>query len=77
MPLYTFKCPVHGDFDDFRDVKDCNKGKCEKCKRVYGNFGIYVDFTPGWDVGFGKHIETKRERDSLVSERGLRRERIV
>ena len=77
MILYSFSCPEHGDFSDFRDVEDRNNGKCEKCKRVYGNFGISIDFTPGWDVGFGKYIDTKRQRDNLLSEKGLRRERIV
>jgi len=77
MILYAFSCPEHGDFEDFREIEDCNKGKCPKCKRKYGNFGIHIDFTPGWDPGFGKYIYTKGERDNLLSESGYRRERLV
>jgi len=77
MPLYEFFCPVHGDFSEFREVGDCNKGKCSKCKRKFSNFGISVDFRPGWDPGFGKYIDTRRQRDNLLAEKGWIREKIV
>ena len=74
---YSFICPEHGEFDVNRDVEDCNKGKCSRCKRVYNSFSISVDFTPGYDIGFGKHIDTKRQRDNLLAEKGWRKEKIV
>ena len=74
MALYRFKCPTHGDFELFQSMDHCNDGKCPKCnsrgKRMFDNPHVYIDFTPGWQPAFGRHVETKKELDTLAREAG-------
>ena len=45
----------------------------EKMRPLYPTFGIDIDFKPGFDIGLGKHIETKKQRENIMAEKGLRR----
>lgn len=80
---YGFKC-VNPDCkkynEEYVEVLDRDaehKSKCPVCKRkaqrVYSLAGFTMDFTAGFDVGLGEHVDSARERDNICAERGYRR----
>ena len=75
MPMYPFLCPEHGEQEVFGGFDKASEATCEQCgkpmTRLYTPFSFTVDFTPGWQPAFGKYVDTKRERDNLVAEKGL------
>ena len=74
MPLVEYKCKEHGSFDKIHNIKEEYKAVCPVCKkkaeRLWGHFGIYVDFKDGWDGSLMKYVNTKRERDTELDKRG-------
>ena len=58
-------------------MDDCNKGKCPKCRKIgqrkFDPCHVYIDFRPGWDMSLNRHIDTKRQRDDILREKGLTR----
>ena len=75
MPLYNYKCKDHGKYEVFMPMDQCSEGACPKCGKVgdryFEPFHVYVDFKPGWDVLLNRNIDTKRERDNILREKGL------
>ena len=75
MPVYSYKCKTHGKYEVLMPMDECNDGKCPKCgevgQRLFDSCHIYVDFTPGWDKLLNRHVDTKRERDRILAEKGL------
>lgn len=75
MPIYPFLCPDHGEVEIFGGFDKASDAKCPKCnkkmQRKFTPVKHVVDFSPGWQPAFGKWVETKRERDNLVAEKGL------
>jgi hypothetical protein len=75
MPVYSYKCKLHGKYEAQMDMDHCNEGRCPVCgtigDRVFDVCHVYVDFTPGWDKLLNQHIDTKRERDRILEEKGL------
>lgn len=74
MPYYEYICPDHGAFDLFQKMSEERKGMCPKCG-IPSRFHITgvsfkIDFKPGWDAGFGKWIDTKKQRENLLAEKG-------
>lgn len=78
MPLYPFKCDkCNREEDEFQSANQEHTLLCPRCKaemrRVFTPATTVVEFTPGWDMGAGKTFDTKRERDTYLSEKGLRK----
>jgi putative FmdB family regulatory protein len=77
MPMFEFVCDSCGKRDD-RIIPHAKieEQKCEcgeKMRRVFSPYLFQFDFRPGFDVGLGEYIATKKQRDNLVAEKGLRR----
>lgn len=76
MPFFDILCAEHGKQETFS--RDPAKLECPFCKKSVKRLwsqpaSFRVDFTPGWDPGFGQNIATKRERDNKLVEQNLRR----
>jgi hypothetical protein len=78
VPIYPFSCPEHGETNivgSFGSISGGNIPKCPECDkymvRQWTPIPHVVDFRPGWQPAFGKNVDTKRERDNLVAEKGL------
>jgi len=75
--IYPFSCPEHGEHEIVGGVDKATSADCPVCgapmRRLYTAVPYTVDFSPGWQPAFGKWVETKRERDNLVAEKGLKR----
>ena len=75
MPVYSYKCEKHGRYETFMPMSKCNEGECPDCgeigTRLFDVCHTYVDFKPGWDVLLNRNIDTKRERDNILREKGL------
>jgi len=77
MPIYSYVCKEHGRYEAFMPMDECLQGKCPKCGKVgqrkYDSCHVYVDFTPGWDESLNMHVDTKRQRDNILREKGWTR----
>ncbi len=77
MPVYEYKCKVHGRYETVMQMSECNDGVCPKCRRVgerlFSDCHVYVDFTPGFDDSLNTWVDTKRQRDRICGEKGLKR----
>jgi putative FmdB family regulatory protein len=77
MPLFEFKCDACGNSEDrivphrMTGEQICECG--ERLRRVFSSYTFQFDFKPGFDVGLGEYIATKRQRDDIVAKKGLRR----
>jgi len=75
MPVYSYDCDTHGRYEALMEMARCNEGVCPECGKVgrrrFDMCHVYVDFSPGWDVLLNKHVDTKRERDRILAEKGL------
>lgn len=80
---YGFKCvneKCEKYSEEYIDVLDRDgeiESKCPLCdkmaQRVYSLQAVTVDFKPGFDVGLGEWIDTKRQREEICSREGIRR----
>ena len=77
MPVYSYECDEHGRYETFMPMDECLRGKCPECgkvgRRKYDTYHVYVDFTPGWDESLNRNIDTKRQRDAILREKGWTR----
>ena len=77
MPLVGYECEEHGYFDCFHNFVDEYVGICDKCgrtgRRVWEPAAFVIDFTPGFDVGLGEYVDTKKQRENIVAQNNLRR----
>jgi putative FmdB family regulatory protein len=77
MPLYGYECEEHGGYEDWMPMSECNSGKCPKCgkvgRRLFDKFHTYIDFRAGFDVSLDRYIDTKRQRDEILREKGWTR----
>ena len=55
MPLFTYSCPKHGEFDEVLKVAEMTPTrKCPKCGKlskkviVLGHGGVFPDEQPSW-----------------------------
>ncbi len=75
MPVYPYECPEHGEVDVVGDYDLSSGAKCPTCgatmRRKYTPVHYVVTFTPGWQPAFGKHVDTQRELNNLIAEKGL------
>ena len=77
MPVYEYTCATHGHYEVMMPMDECNNGLCPKCgdrgARLFSDCHVYVDFTPGWDESLYTWVDTKRQRDRICGEKGLKR----
>ena len=77
MPIYSYECKEHGHYEAFMPMDECNDGKCPKCgkvgRRKYDTSHVYMDFTAGWDESLNTYVDTKRQRDNILREKGWTR----
>lgn len=78
MAIYPFKCDkCQTEEEKFLKPDEDHTAICPKCgedmRRVYTPFTTVVEFRSGWDMGAGKYFDTKRERDTYLSVKGLRK----
>lgn len=75
MPIYSFRCEEHGKYECFLSMDECTKGKCPKCSkigtRLFDPVHVYIDFTPGYDISLNRYVNTKKEREEILREKGL------
>ena len=76
MPLFDVICPAHGQQEAL--AKDSSSLACPVCgSRVERKFSsppvFRMEFSAGWDMGAGRHFDTKRQRDNWIAERGTRK----
>ena len=77
MPVYPFVCPEHGAVEVMGGFDQAANSGCPQCGQAMtrdwtiSEVSHVVDFRPGWQPAFGKYVDTKRERDNLVAEKGL------
>ena len=77
MPIYEYSCRKHGGYEVFNSMADCNNGRCPICgkegNRRFSSFHTYMDFIPGFDHGLMADVQTKKQRETLIREKGLAR----
>ena len=77
MMRYDFLCEEHGVFEEFLTMKEKHEAICPVCKtkarRLFNSVPHTVDFTSGYDPGLGEYVDTKRQRENIISKSGLRR----
>ena len=77
MPVYSYECEEHGRYETFMPMSDHNKGKCPECKKIgtrkFDPVHVYMDFTPGYDISLNRYVDTKKQRETLLMEKGLTR----
>jgi hypothetical protein len=75
--IYEFGCnKCNLRLDKIRQIGYTAPEPCEcggTLERKYTPIRFKIDFTPGWDMGLGKYIGTKRERDTTADKMGLER----
>ena len=78
MPLFEYHCQRCGVFKDELE-KTPKKHPCPSCgvvmKRRWSPFRTIVDFRAGWDTGLGMYVDTKRQRETELRKRGLKRDK--
>jgi len=70
MPIYSYKCPVHGEFEEsFPLSENPQFSSCPECgrtaKKVIKSPAIHI-FEPYYDVGLGEQIDSKEEREKIA-----------
>jgi putative FmdB family regulatory protein len=83
MPLYTYECPIHGGFEEIKEMDDREIALCPVCKktadRVVAPFAFRVGFSPMGrtrgellanmgKVGQGNRDTWKIDRDQMEQE---------
>jgi len=59
--------------------KQAQRPPCPLCgetmRRLYSVFGFKFDFRYGWDPGLGMYVDNKKQRETVLREKGLVREK--
>lgn len=67
MPIYEYRCKVHGRYEREERINDSHKGKCSKCKRVFVTLGFSGDM-PTTAPSFGR---TRVEQETNLRSAGF------
>lgn len=76
MPLYDYRCPIHGDWEDLAPAfKAAAPASCPQCAlaspRIYRPPAKHrVSFRAEYHHGAGRHFNTKREFHTWCDETG-------
>lgn len=78
MGFYDYFCDDCGEpYEIYQRMFDKHVYRCPKCKRmarrIYSATVFFFDFKDGWDMGLGRNVDTKKERETIMREKGLRR----
>ena len=78
MAFYDFFCDECGQaYEAQQRMMEKHEYECPACKkparRIYSATFHNVDFRYGWDVGMGQYVDTKKDRETFMREKGLRR----
>ena len=77
MMRYDFFCEEHGPFEKILSMDEEHEALCPVCKtkarRLFNSLPFSVDFTAGYDPGLGEYVDTKRQRENIISKSDLRR----
>lgn len=75
MPLYAYECACGKRKDEFRKVKDRNRGpKCEcggRMKKLIGGHNVAPDMQPYFDDNLQTYIKGKQHRRAVMAEQGV------
>ena len=81
MPVYEFNCDQCGRTEEdffFLTTGDIEHN-CTTCNiranRVFSVFRHKMEFRDGWDGGLGEYVDTKKQRETFMRDKGLRRQR--
>lgn len=74
--LYDFHCDYCAvTFEVYQPINDEHKASCPKCgqsaRRIYTPTPHSFTFKAGWDAGLGEYVDTKKQRETFVREKGL------
>ena len=73
--IYEFVCDECGKhYETDQKMNDSHEYTCEcgeKTRRIYTATPHKVDFRHGYDVGLGKYIDNKKQREDVRREKGL------
>ena len=69
MPIYSFRCKEHGEYDLLQSMKEEHIGKCSKCKRVYHMPGVSGDLpTTGVKIAYNRNeLWSNLEKEGLMN----------
>jgi putative FmdB family regulatory protein len=74
---YEYVCDKHGVFEVWQGMNEPHRASCPRChqeaRRKFGVVPHKFDFRDGWDPGLGEYVDTKRDRERYVREKGLTR----
>jgi len=77
MPLFDFQCTGCGIIQERYEKDRQVPVTCDTCgapmKSKYTSFSFSMDFKPGFDYGLGKYVTSKKQRENIIAEKGLRR----
>jgi len=65
MPIYEFKCVVHGVFQDWRELGETQPPGCPNCgikmTRKYSLFAPKMGMAPHFNVALGRYVESEAD----------------
>lgn len=65
MPIYEFKCAVHGVFQDWRELGDTTPPPCPQCDtpmtRKYSLFAPKMGMQAHFNVALGRYVESEAD----------------
>ena len=79
MAIYEFTCDECGKFFDVHqsiEIKGPHTAMCacgKEARRVFTPTGFRTDFHSGQDDGIGAYLDTKKDRERVMREKGLER----
>lgn len=75
---YDFVCDKHGVFEVWQGMSEEHKAVCPRCqqeaRRRFAPLTYSVDFRDGYDPGMGEYVNTKKDRERFLREKGLRKQ---
>jgi putative FmdB family regulatory protein len=74
--FYDFHCDgCKLTYEEYQPIDSEHKLVCPKChkkaRRIYSPLPHSFTFKAGWDAGLGKYVDTKKQRETFVREKGL------
>lgn len=73
--IYEYRCEKCGALHSvWQGMNEVHEYDCcgAKAQRVWTAAPFSIDFKAGFDYGLGQHVETKKQRQRIMDEKGLR-----
>jgi len=76
MNIYEFKCDkCRKTFEQFQEINADHAAECPRCgqpaRRLYQATPHSFTFRAGWDEGLGEYVDTKKDRERIMREKGV------